>query len=60
MAKGLTIGTIVVAILLFGVFLLDLAAGIPFRKASTMLDIAFIISSLMLGYLGWSSLRDLR
>jgi len=60
MAKGLTIGTIAVAILLFGVFLLDLIAEIPFRRASSLLDIAFLVSSLMLGYLGWSSLRDLR
>jgi hypothetical protein len=60
MAKGLTIMAIVVAILLFALFSLDLATSIPFRRAAVGLDIVFVLSSLGLGYLGWTTLRDLR
>lgn len=51
---------IVVAILLFALFSLDLATSIPFRRAAVGLDIVFVLSSLGLGYLGWTTLRDLR
>ena len=60
MPKALAISGMVVAVLLSLIFLLDLAAGIPFKKASTMMDIGFLLCSLALGYLSWSTWRELK
>jgi hypothetical protein len=60
MPKALTISGMVVALLIFVVFALDLALGIPFKKASSVMDIGFIICALALGYLSWSSWRDVK
>lgn len=60
MAKGLTIMAIMVAILLLLLFALDLAVAIPFRRARPMMDVAFVICSIGLGYIGWNTLRDLK
>ncbi|MFN5467997.1 MAG: hypothetical protein ACK5ZC_10045 [Pirellulaceae bacterium] len=49
-----------VAGLVFLLFLLDLVAGIPFQKASILMDILFMVGSLMLAYLSWSALREVR
>jgi threonine/homoserine/homoserine lactone efflux protein len=49
-----------VAGLVFLLFLLDLVAGIPFQKASMLMDILFMVGSLMLAYLSWSALREVR
>jgi len=35
-------------------FLADLAVGFPFRRVSVMLDVGFIVTSLILAYLSWS------
>lgn len=60
MAKGLTIMAVVIAILLLIVFGLDLAIGVPFRKASVLMDIGFIVCALGLGLLSWSAFRELK
>ena len=60
MAKALTIMSIVTAILLLALFGLDLAVGFPFRKASMLMDIIFVVASLGLGYISWSAFRELR
>jgi hypothetical protein len=60
MAKGLTIMAIVIAIFLLLLFTLDLVVGYPFGKASVLMDVAFVICSLGLGYIGWNTWRDLR
>jgi hypothetical protein len=60
MPKALTISGMVVAILMFIIFAVDLAAGIPFRGASKWMDIGFIIASLALAYMAWSTLRDFK
>ena len=49
-----------VAGFVFLLFLLDLVAGIPFQKASMLMDILFMVGSLMLAYLSWSALREVR
>ncbi|MFN6191691.1 MAG: hypothetical protein ACK48S_12295 [Planctomycetia bacterium] len=41
-------------------FLADLAAGIPFRRVSFALDIAFVVASLILAYLSWTLLEKAR
>jgi hypothetical protein len=60
MPKALTITGMVVAVLLALVFLLDLATEFPFKRASTLMDIAFLICALALGYMSWSTWRDLK
>jgi hypothetical protein len=60
MPKALTISGMVVAGLLLLIFTLDLAAQIPFKRASALMDIAFILCSLALAYLSWSAFRELK
>ncbi len=60
MPKALTIAGMVVSGLLFVLFALDAATGIPFRKASLLVDVGFILCSLMLAYMSWSAYRDLK
>lgn len=58
MAKAFSVFGMVVAIIFLLVFTLDLALGMPFSKASIVADIGFIISSLILGYLSWTTYRE--
>lgn len=60
MPKALTISGMVVAGLLLVIFLLDVSLGVPFRKASLAMDVGFIICSLALAYLSWSTYRELK
>lgn len=45
MSKVMCLFSTVVSALLFLVFVLDIAAGVPFKKANTLMDIIFIICS---------------
>ena len=58
MGKVLSMLGGVVAALLLLVFALDLALGIPFSGASTVMDVGFIICALILAYLSWSTFRE--
>jgi hypothetical protein len=58
MPKALTISGMVVAVLLFFVFGLDLALRIPFDKASVSMDIVFLLCAALLGYMSWSTYRE--
>lgn len=58
MPKALTIVGLVVACLLFLLFGLDLALKIPFGRDMVM-DLSFVICSLILAYLSWSTFRDI-
>lgn len=58
MPKALCITGMVVAILVLILFLVDLAIGVPFKRASTTLDIAFIVCAMILAYMSWSTLRE--
>ncbi len=60
MAKGLCITGLVIASVILLFFVLDLSVAIPFSKVSPMMDIAMIVASLVLGYLSWSSLREIK
>ncbi len=46
MSKFLCIFSAAISTLLFLVFLLDVAAGIPFKKANPLFDIVFIVCTL--------------
>lgn len=60
MAKGLTIASMVIAILVLVLFGLDLALQIPFRRASIMLDVVFVLCALGIGYISWATFREVR
>ena len=60
MPKALTIAAMVVAGLLLLIFGLDAAIGIPFGQASLMMDIGVIVVSAGLGYLSWTTFRELK
>lgn len=66
MPKALCLTGMVIAILLFALFLVDLVfpwigmGGLaPFGQASPLLDILFVLSAGGLGYLSWSAWREL-
>jgi hypothetical protein len=58
MPKALCLVGMVVAVLLLLVFGLDLAIQFPFRRASMAMDIGGVISSLILGYVSWTTLKE--
>jgi len=59
MAKVLTIAAMAISLILLVIFGLDLAAGFPFGGLNRVMSIAFVIFSAVLGYLSWSTLREL-
>ena len=65
MPKALCLIGLVLAILVFLIFLLDLVLGLsgmitiaPFHMASLTMDIIFMISSAALAYAAWSTFRE--
>ena len=61
MPKALCIGGMVVSILLLLLFGLDLVTGFPFgvaEQTNYVMHIGFVICSLILGYLSWTTLRE--
>jgi len=58
MAKALCMVGVVAAILVAILFLLDLVAQIPFRRASLMMDVSFLICAIVLGLISWMTLRE--
>ena len=60
MSKALSIFGVVIAVILLFAFGLDVAIGVPFSGANTTMDIVFVICALILGYLSWDALRDIK
>jgi hypothetical protein len=58
MPKALCIVGIAVAVLLLLVFALDLAVAIPFGRDNLWMDIGLTVCSIIMGYLGWATLRQ--
>ena len=58
MPKALSISGMVIAVLIFLLFTLDLALGFPFQRSSMMMDIVFVLCSLGLGYLSWATFKE--
>ncbi len=54
MSKLLGFGGMVIAGLIAILFVADLAVGIPFERASLVVDVGFILASLIVAYLSWS------
>jgi|GEM_PF-585910 len=60
MAKVLCLFALVVSSIIFLVFFLDLILGIPFARINPMMDIAFVLSSAMVGLFGYLTFREQR
>ncbi len=60
MAKAMAIAGLVVGALLALTFIADIGLQVPFGGRSLMMDAGFIICGVMLAYLGWNALRDVR
>jgi hypothetical protein len=60
MSKAMTISGMVVAALLVLIFGADLAIQIPFGGANSTMSIGALVVSAILGYLSFSSYRELR
>ncbi|MGL4553652.1 MAG: hypothetical protein ACRC33_21020 [Gemmataceae bacterium] len=60
MEKWLCFGSMGVAGLLVLLFLLDIATGIPFGRASVVVDVVGLLASGVVLYLGFDALKDLR
>jgi len=58
MQKALCMVGMAVAIILVIMFLLDLIAGIPFQKASYLMDILMLVCAAGLGYVSWSTFQE--
>ena len=58
MPKALCMSGIAVAILIILLFAADLIIGLPFKRASILIDICLLISAAMLGVISWFTLRE--
>jgi hypothetical protein len=58
MPKYLTYFGLVCAGLIALVFLLDLALGWPFKKASLTMDVAFVLCAVILAVISWLTLKE--
>jgi hypothetical protein len=58
MPKALCMSGLVVAGLVIILFAADLAVGIPFRRASVMMDVSLLASAALLGVISWFTLRE--
>ena len=58
MPKALCMSGLVVSGLVIILFAADLAVGIPFRRASVMMDVALLASASLLALLSWFTLRE--
>jgi hypothetical protein len=58
MPKALCMSGLVVAGLVIILFAADLAVGVPFKRASVMLDVSLLCSAALLGVISWFTLRE--
>ena len=58
MPKALSISGMVIAVLIFLLFVLDLALAFPFQRSSWIMDIVFVLCAAGLGYLSWTTFKE--
>ena len=65
MQKALCIIALIISVIVFALFLADLILGLagmyqiaPFKYASMMMDIVFVISALVLGVLSFFTFKE--
>ncbi len=58
MSKAMTIAGMVVAAIVFAVFVLDILSGVPFGTGMNAMHIGALIASAILGYVSFSTFRE--
>ena len=65
MQKGLCIAALSIAVIVFALFVADLVLGLagmnqiaPFKYANMVIDIVFVVCSLVLAIMSWFTLRE--
>jgi hypothetical protein len=58
MPKALCMSGMSVAILVILLFAADLAVGLPFKRASIVMDVSLLICAVFLGLISWMTLRE--
>ena len=62
MSKGMTIFGMVVSVLIFVLFVMDLIVGFPFQNSQSggiLLNILYILAAVGLGVISWTTYREL-
>jgi hypothetical protein len=60
MPKILCIASLALSCLLLLIFLLDLAIGVPFGKASMIMDLGFIVAAGIIAAFSFLTMREIR
>ena len=60
MPRILCIIGLVISCLIALLFLLDMAAGVPFNRHSMLMDGVFLVSALVFAFLSFQTYRELR
>lgn len=58
MPKALCLAGMVIAIVVFLLFLLDLIVKVPFQRASLVMDLVFVLCAGVLGFISWTTFRE--
>lgn len=65
MQKGLCIAALSIAVIVFALFLADLILGLagmyqvaPFKYANMIIDIVFVVCSVILAVMSWFTLKE--
>ncbi|MDA1055907.1 MAG: hypothetical protein O3C40_36440 [Planctomycetota bacterium] len=58
MPKALCLTGMVIAIVVFLLFLLDLIVKVPFQRADPIMDVVFVLCAGTLGFISWMTFRE--
>ncbi len=58
MPKALCLTGMVIAIVVFLLFLLDLILKVPFQRANLVMDVVFVLCAGTLGFISWTTFRE--
>lgn len=58
MAKKLCLAAVIICLLVFILFTVDISVGFPFARANIILDIVMMVSSLTILVLSWMTFRE--
>ncbi|MBR5160050.1 MAG: hypothetical protein IKS45_07735 [Thermoguttaceae bacterium] len=58
MAKKLCLASVIICLLVCILFIVDVSCGIPFSRASWLMDAVMIVSSLTILVLSWMTFRE--
>ncbi len=58
MPKALCLTGMVIAIVVFLLFLLDLIVKVPFQRANLVMDVVFVLCAGTLGFISWTTFKE--